>query len=113
MDEKNEFARLELHEKLCEFIGNRNVYFQPPAEVKLRYPAIVYRVDGKPAKRADNKNYLVSTRYHITIINLDPDTANEDSDRFLSSFPTSRWLGQGAADGLYNTTYSLTTTRRN
>ena len=35
-------TRYELHEFLCEILGSRNVYFQPPESVKMKYPAIVY-----------------------------------------------------------------------
>ena len=34
--------RLALHELLCEKLGSRNVYFQPPESIKMKYPAIVY-----------------------------------------------------------------------
>lgn len=105
-------TRLELHEALCDFIGTRNVYFQPPNGMKLKFPAVVYRVVDKPAKRADNKNYLVSTIYNVTVITSDPDEASEKSDLFLAQFDTAKFLSQGVADGLYNTTFKITTTRR-
>ena len=34
--------RLELHEALCEVLGSRNVYFQPPDNVTMRYPCFVF-----------------------------------------------------------------------
>ena len=38
--------RLLFHEVLCEVLGSRNVYFQPPESVKMCYPAIVYARNG-------------------------------------------------------------------
>ena len=35
-------TRLELQSVLEQTLGSRNVYFQPPASVKMKYPAIVY-----------------------------------------------------------------------
>ena len=35
-------SRLELHEALCKVLGSRNVYFQPPEDIKMNYPAIEY-----------------------------------------------------------------------
>ena len=35
-------SRLELQTKFENILGSRNVYFQPPASVQMRYPAIVY-----------------------------------------------------------------------
>ena len=29
--------RLKLHEELCDILGSRNVYFQPPETVKMKY----------------------------------------------------------------------------
>ena len=106
-------TRLNLHEKLCEFIGNRNVYFEPPNGMKLKYPGIVYRVVDKDTRTANNHNYIINTVYNITVITTDPDDANDKADRFLDEFETSRFLSQGKADGLYNTTFKITITRRN
>ena len=49
--------RLELHSKLVQLIGNNNVYFQPPASVKMSYPCVVYNIGNGEAKRADNQLY--------------------------------------------------------
>ena len=49
--------RLMLHEKLVELVGNQNVYFQPPASVKLSYPCVIYSIGNGDAKHANNKVY--------------------------------------------------------
>ena len=38
--------RLELHEIFCDILGSRNAYFQPPASVKMNYPAIKYSLSN-------------------------------------------------------------------
>ena len=46
--------RNELHEKFCDLLGSRNVYFQPPESVRLVYPCIIYRLGNFNVKHADD-----------------------------------------------------------
>ncbi len=66
--------RLELHEKLCALLGSRNVYFDPPGSVKMRYPAIVYSRADIQNTYANNGVYRSMTRYNLTVITDDPDS---------------------------------------
>lgn len=69
-----EQKRLELHEILCDILGSRHVYFQPPESLKMTYPAIVYGradIDDTPA---NNDVYNRKIRYQITLIDSDPDS---------------------------------------
>jgi len=66
--------RLELHEELCDILGSRNVYFQPPESVKLKYPCILYNLSTVDTWRADNKLYLRKNRYLITVVDKNPDS---------------------------------------
>lgn len=66
--------RLNLHEILCEILGSRNVYYQPPASVKMKYPAIVYARDRIGNDYADNSVYKQEVSYRITAIYADPDS---------------------------------------
>lgn len=49
------------------------VYFQPPANVQIEYPAIVYERDRGDSKFADNHPYTVTQRYSMTLISRNPD----------------------------------------
>ena len=66
--------RLELHELLCRLLGTRKVYFQPPASVQMRYPAIVYSRYNIENVPADNLTYKQDTFYQLTVIDPDPDS---------------------------------------
>lgn len=66
--------RLKLHEILCSILGSRNVYFQPPESVKMKYPAIVYDLRDYSDRHANNKKYSSKRRYVVTIIDANPDT---------------------------------------
>lgn len=67
-------TRLELHEKLCNLLGSRYVYFQPPESVKMNYPAIVYSMSDIHNTYADDSAYTTIKEYLLTIIDKDPDS---------------------------------------
>lgn len=67
-------TRLELHEILCSLLGSRNVYYQPPATVRMKYPCIVYSPQAMTSRHADNKPYNIIDRYRVVIIDQDPDS---------------------------------------
>ena len=66
-------TRAELHEVLCELIGNRNVYFQPPSTVQMKYPCLVYSLNDVDARHADDVKYLTMKRYSVVAISKNPD----------------------------------------
>lgn len=66
--------RLLLHEMLCDALGSRNVYYQPPATVKMQYPAIVYSRSKIDNDFADDSVYRQSHYYSLTVIDKNPDS---------------------------------------
>jgi hypothetical protein len=64
----------ELQSVLEGVLGSRHVYFQPPADLHLEYPCIVYQRQEVPARYADNKRYAETTQYQVTLIDYDPDS---------------------------------------
>ena len=67
--------RLDLQAKFEEILGNRNVYFQPPASLLMRYPAIRYSLKDIQTKSANNSStYIMSTGYECILIVKEPDT---------------------------------------
>ena len=65
-------SRLDLHEEFEELLGNKNVYYQPPASVQLKYDCIIYQTHRPDIKRADNKAYIYTKAYDVTIISKSP-----------------------------------------
>ncbi len=98
--------RLELHEKLCELLGNRNVYFQPPASVKMSYPAIRYRLYTIDNDAGDNVPYLQHYAYEIILIHKDPDN---DVVEKLSKLPYCRFNRYYVAENLNHYVFILYT----
>ena len=83
-------SRVELHEELCELLGSRNVYFQPPESLKMQYPCIRYSITGMPKLDANDKVYVKTCNtYMITVIDTDPDS--DISNRILTHFSMVRF----------------------
>lgn len=72
--------RLELHTILCDILGcptsgnDCRAYFQPPATVRMKYPAIIYNLESIDGVYADDTSYLANKRYAVTLVVSDPDT---------------------------------------
>lgn len=97
--------RLALHEELCEILGSRNVYFQPPESVKMSYDAIRYALGGKDLKRADNKIYRTTNQYNGVFITRDPDTTIPDE--ILNHFEMISFGSPYRADNLNHYPFTL------
>lgn len=78
-------SRLDLHEELCEILGSRNVYYQPPESIKMMYPCIRYRNIEKTILRADDINYKKTNGYELIILDLNPDSTIPDD--IIDHFP--------------------------
>lgn len=97
-------SRIELQTLLEEILGSRNVYYQPPESIKLKYPAIIYYLNDIDVERADNGSYIKNKRYMITHINKDPD--NEITDR-LAELPMCSFDRRYAVDNLTHDVFTL------
>lgn len=94
--------RLELHSLLQELLGSENVYFQPPSNIRMHFPCIVYKLENISNNFADNDVYLKDHSYKITYITKDPDDEMIDK---LSSLPQTRFQNHYYADGLNHYAY--------
>jgi hypothetical protein len=70
--------REELHRILVDILGSRNVYFQPPESIKLKYPCIIYERSYIQTVKADNTKYIEIKEYTVTVIDEDPDSEIPD-----------------------------------
>lgn len=90
--------RLQLHEELCEILGSRNVYFQPPGTVRMKYPCIRYTRDRGQHIKADNKTYIYRQAYQIMYIDPNPD--NDIVDKLIEHFGEISYNRNYVADNL-------------
>lgn len=66
-------TRLNLQTKLEELLGSRNVYYQPPENLKMEYPCIRYSKADITNIYGDNIKYGSHTVYDIVVISKRPD----------------------------------------
>lgn len=96
--------RLELHEVLCNVLGSRNVYYQPPASVKMQYPAIVYSRKDIYNRHADDDVYKQDHAYDITVIDQNPDSSIVEE---MSRLPKCRFDRHYTADNLNHDVFTI------
>lgn len=96
--------RLLLHEKLKSVMGANLVYFQPPANVQMKFPCLVYERSRADTKFADNRPYLHKTRYTLTVIDRNPDSEFLDP---ISELPMCVHRTFFTADNLNHDVYDI------
>lgn len=96
--------RLQLQELLELTLGSSQVYFQPPANIKLAYPCIVYKRNLAETQYGDNSPYLYMKRYMVTVIDRDPDS--EIPDR-VAELPLCIFSTHYTSDGLNHDVFNL------
>lgn len=96
--------RNKLHELLCETLGSRQVYFQPPESVKMKYPAIVYSRNRIDNEHADDGVYIQSPSYSVTVIDKNPDSEIVDN---ISLLPRCRFDRHYISDNLNHDVFTI------
>ena len=96
--------RLKLQTLLEELLGSRNVYFQPPESVKMKYPAIVYGLEDIENAFANDRVYLSKRKYLITVIDEDPDSEIVEK---VSQLPACRFNRHFESDNLNHDAFIL------
>ena len=97
-------SRLNLQTTLETILGSRNVYFQPPENVRINYPAIVYSRNDIMNQFADDGVYSQSHAYQIIVIDKNPDSPIVDK---VSKLPRCSFDRHYAADGLNHDVFRL------
>lgn len=89
---------------LLETLGAAKVYFQPPTNLSIVYPCIIYERDGVDIKYANNSPYHNTKRYMITIIDRNPDSVIPDK---VAALPLCAFNRFYTADNLNHDVYNL------
>lgn len=97
-------TRLELHNKLCDILGSKNVYYTPPSK-GMKYPAIKYDMDNINGLHADDILYKSSKRWIITIIDENPDSIIPE--KLLNSIRYCSFDRTYTSDDLYHFVFTL------
>lgn len=96
--------RLQLQSLLEELLESPNVYFQPPTNVRMQYPCIVYERDKAATEFADNSPYRHTKRYQVTVIDPNPDSLIPDR---IASLPMCLFERFYTVDNLNHDVYNL------
>lgn len=97
-------SRLRLQAKLEELLGSKNVYFQPPQNIRMQYPAIVYSLSNIRNTFADDAVYSQSYFYQLTVIDYDPDS---EIVKKVSKLPTISFDRFYTSDNLNHTVFTI------
>ena len=98
-------SRLDLHEEFCTILESRNVYYDPPASVLMKYDAIRYKLSSKDLKRANNRIYRSTNEYEAIFITRDPDSPIPDT--ILEHFEMCSFGKPYVADNLYHFPFTI------
>lgn len=71
----------EFYEVLSEIAPN--VWYQPPENLKLKYPCILFELSNALIDYADNNPYQITKRYTVTLITKTADN-HEYVDQLLN-----------------------------
>ena len=96
--------RQQLQTKLEELLGSRYVYFQPPPNITMKYPCIVYHLSKIDTWHASNDLYKHAKRYALTYIDRNPESDVPDK---LLRLPFCSFSRAYTTDGLNHYAYEL------
>lgn len=97
-------SRLELQSKLEAILGTRNVYFQPPPSIQMKYPAIVYERSNIRNTFANNAVYNQKTGYRVTVIDKNPDSEYVTK---VSQLPMCSFVSHFESDNLNHDVFTI------
>jgi hypothetical protein len=109
--------RMHLHEWLCEIALKHgatrqegldvvpNVYYEPPDNIKMAYPAIRYARFNAKVVNADNIDFYFSRIYRIHVITRDPD---ETMSLSVKALPYTKLRSEGIINGMHQTVIDIT-----
>ena len=90
-------TRLNLQAKLEELLGSKHVYYNPPENLKMEYPAIRYSKNDIEDTYASNIKYISRDVYDLVVIDKKPDNP---VIKKLLELPYSEFDRHYVADGL-------------
>lgn len=96
--------RIELHNLLVTTLETNNVYFQPPSNIQMKYPCVIYSRSKKDEKFADDALYLGQTAYTVIVVDSDPDSSILDK---ITKLPFSRFDRHYVSDDLNHDVFTI------
>ena len=96
--------RSALHSLLVSLLGSEAVYFQPPENLKMTYPCIIYRRNRIETSFADNNPYSLTKRYQVVVVDRNPDSDIPDK---IAQLPMTIFDRHYVAENLNHDVFNL------
>ena len=84
--------------------GSENVYYQPPANLRMKYPCICYKLEKILSPKADDRVYRQPFHYSVTVIDTKPDSEMTAAMGLLAKASHDRHF---ISDNLYHDVFSV------
>ena len=97
-------TRIELQAMLEEVMESENVYFQPPASLRIDYPCIVYSISKVDNTYANNNIYKQDYFYELILIDSNPDS---EYFKKLCKIPQCRFRNFYISDNLNHFVFNI------
>ncbi len=95
--------REKLHEILVGICGN--AYFQPPSNIVMKYPCVVYDKSDEDTVYANNKRYKKTSVYNLTVMDRDPESTLTDT--LIDTFDYCGYNTSYVSDNIHQTSLTL------
>lgn len=102
--------RMRVHRTLCKILGCEEIgdecrcHFQRPSNRNMAYPAIVYRLSDIPTSFANNRPYVATEQYQLTLIDKNPESEYIED---ITRLPHVRFVRFFVMDGLNHWVYNI------
>lgn len=103
MDQSPKYRKLAII--LEEILGSSSVYFQPPSNLQMKYPCIVFNLSTGDTQFADNNPYIYKDRYQLQFISRNP-VEDEIHDK-ITKLPMCVFSRFFATDNLNHWNYDI------
>ena len=97
-------SRADLQTLLESLVDGVHVYFQPPPNVQIVYPAIIYNRDFLTVDYADNLPYATEFRWQVMVIDANPDSPLHAK---LIQMPKMRFVRHYTSENLNHDIYDV------
>ena len=97
-------SRDDFQTLLESILGSDEVYFQPPSNIEMSYPAITYTRRFNNSF-ADNKVYSQAKRYNVIVMDRNADSPIVEA---ISKLPTCTFITHYASDNINHDVFEIT-----
>lgn len=98
-------TRTDLDAMLKELLGSSvHVYYQPPENLKIHYPCLIYMREPERVWHANNKPYFLKDKYSMKYIDKNPESPNPKK---LTMLPLCSHDRHYVQDNLHHDAYTI------